>query len=75
MKKEVTVEYDDIVFVLIGEFNKGQYGNYEYPSFSNSFDCHKVLCGGQDIIGILEEHIIEDLERKASEIIDENIRS
>jgi hypothetical protein len=71
MKKEVTVEYDDIVLVVVGEFNKGQYGNYEYPSYSNSFDCHKVLCGGQDIIDILEQHIIEDLEEKATLIIEQ----
>ena len=49
MKKEVTVQYDDIVLVVVGEFNKGQNGNYDYPSYSSYFDCHQVLCGGQDI--------------------------
>ena len=34
------------------------------------FDCYEVLCGGQDIIDILEQHIIEDLEEEANQIIE-----
>ena len=71
MRKEVTLDYDGIILVVIGEFNKGQDGDYEYPSFSNYFDCYEVLCGGQDIIDILEQHIIEDLEEEASQILQE----
>ena len=71
MKKEVTVEYDDIVLVVVGEFNKGQNGSYEYPSFSSYFDCHQVLCGGQDIIDILVQDVIENLEEQANDIIED----
>jgi hypothetical protein len=71
MRKEVTVQYDDIILIVIGEFNKGQDGNYEHPSYSNYFDCYEVLCGGQDIIDMLEQHIIEDLEEKATLIIEQ----
>ncbi len=69
--EEVTLIYDDIELVVVGEFNKAQYGGYEYPSFSSYFDCHKVLCGGQDIIDILEPKVIEDLEEEANQIIEE----
>ena len=52
MKKEVTVEYDNIALVVVGEYEKGQDGSYMYPDFSSDFNCFKVLCGGQDIIDI-----------------------
>ena len=45
MKKEVTVEYDDIVLVLVGDYEKGQDGSYMYPDISSDFNCHQVLCG------------------------------
>tara|TARA_R110000822_G_scaffold26339_2_gene79314 strand:+ start:1113 stop:1331 length:219 start_codon:yes stop_codon:yes gene_type:complete len=70
MRQEVTIIYNDIELIVVGEFNKGQDGSYEYPSFSCYFDCHKVLCGGQDIIDILEQNIIEDLEEEANQIIE-----
>ena len=69
--EEVTLVYNDIELIVVGEFNKGQDGSYEYPSFSCYFDCHKVLCGGQDIINILEQNIIEDLELLAIDKIEE----
>lgn len=69
--EEVTLVYNDIELVVVGIFNKGQNGGYEYPSFSCYFDCHKVLCGGQDIIDILEPKVIEDLEEEANQIIEE----
>ena len=71
MKKEVTVEYDDIVLVVVGEFNKGQNGSYDYPSYSSYFDCYQVLCGGQDIIDILGQDVIENLEEQANDIIED----
>ena len=69
--EEVTLVYNNIELVVVGIFNKAQYGGYEYPSFSCYFDCHKVLCGGQDIIDILEPKVIEDLEEEANQIIEE----
>ena len=40
MKKEVTVEYDDVVLVVVGDYQKGQDGSYVYPDVSSTFDCH-----------------------------------
>ena len=71
MKKEVTVEYDNIVLVLVGDYQKGQDGSYEYPSFSSTFDCNQVLSGGQNIIDILEQNIIEELEEEAVKNLEE----
>ena len=71
MKKEVTVEYDDVVLVLVGDYQKGQDGSYEHPSFSSTFDCHQVLSGGQDIIDILEQNLIDILEGQAVITIEE----
>ena len=68
MKKEVTIEYDNIALVVVGEYEKGQDGSYMYPDFSSDF---KVLCGGQDIIDILEQEVIDELENQAIEIIEE----
>jgi|TARA_R100001463_G_C3488736_1_gene217751 hypothetical protein len=71
MKKEITVEYDNIALVVVGEYQKGQDGSYMYPDFSSDFNCFKVLCGGQDIIDILEQEVIDELENQAIEIIEE----
>ena len=71
MKKEVTVEYDDIVLVLVGDYQKGQDGSYMHPDISSTFDCHQVFSGGQDIIDILEQEVIDELENQAIEIIEE----
>jgi len=71
MKKEVTVEYDNIVLVIVGDYQKGQDGSYEYPSFSSTFDCHQVLSGGQNIIDILEQDLIDILEGQAVITIEE----
>ena len=71
MRKEVTVEYDDVVLVIVGDYQKGQDGNYMYPDVSSTFDCHQVLSGGQDIIDILEPYLIDILEREAVITIDE----
>ena len=71
MKKEVTVEYDDIVLVLVGDYQKGQDGSYMHPDISSDFNCFKVLCGGQDIIDILQQNIIEELEEEAVKNLEE----
>ena len=39
--------------------------------FSSDFNCFQVLCGGQDIIDILEQEVIDELENQAIEIIEE----
>ena len=31
MNKEITVEYDNIALVVVGEYQKGQDGSYMYP--------------------------------------------
>jgi hypothetical protein len=69
--EEVTLVYNDIELVVVGIFNKGQDGSYMYPDFSSDFNCFKVLCGGQDIIDILEQEVIDELENQAIEIIEE----
>ena len=71
MKKEVTVEYDDVVLVVVGDYQKGQDGSFMHPDFSSTFDCHKVLSGGQDIINILQQDLIDILEREAVITIEE----
>ena len=71
MKKEVTVEYDDIVLVLVGDYQKGQDGSYMHPDISSDFNCHQVFSGGQDIIDILQQNIIEELEEKAVKNLEE----
>ena len=69
--KEVTLEYDNITLIVVGEYQKGQDGSYMYPDFSSDFNCCKVLCGGQDIIDILEQEVIDELEEQAIEIIED----
>lgn len=71
MKKEVTVEYDDIVLVLVGDYQKGQDGSYMHPDISSDFSCHQVFSGGQDIIDILQQNIIEELEEEAVKNLEE----
>lgn len=71
MKKEVTVEYDDIVLVLVGDYQKGQDGSYMHPDISSDFNCHQVFSGGQDIIDILQQNIIEELEEEAVKNLEE----
>lgn len=71
MKKEVTVEYDDIVLVLVGDYQKGQDGSYMHPDISSDFNCHQVFSGGQDIIDILQQNIIEELEGEAVKNLEE----
>ncbi len=71
MKKEVTVEYDDVVLVLVGDYQKGQDGSYMHPDISSTFDCHQVFSGGQDIIDILQQNIIEELEEEAVKNLEE----
>ena len=71
MKKEVTVEYDDIVLVLVGDYEKGQDGSYMHPDISSDFNCHQVFSGGQDIIDILQQNIIEELEEEAVKNLEE----
>lgn len=71
MKKEVTVEYDDIVLVLVGDYQKGQDGSYMHPDISSDFNCYQVLSGGQDIIDILQQNIIEELEEEAVKNLEE----
>ncbi len=39
MKKEVTVEYDNIALVVVGEYEKGQDGSYMYPTMKYVFGC------------------------------------
>lgn len=69
MEEEITLIYNDIELVILGVFNKGQNGSYDYPGYASYFDCYKVLCRGQNIIDILEQNIIEDLEEEANQII------
>lgn len=71
MKKEVTVEYDDIVLVLVGDYQKGQDGSYMHPDISSDFNCHQVFSGGQDIIDILQQDLIDILEGEAVIAIEE----
>lgn len=71
MKKEVTVEYDDVVLVLVGDYQKGQDGSYMHPDISSDFNCHQVFSGGQDIIDILQQNIIEELEEEAVKNLEE----
>jgi hypothetical protein len=71
MKKEVTVEYDNIVLVVVGDYQKGQDGSYMHPDISSDFNCHQVLSGGQDIIDILQQNIIEELEEEAVKNLEE----
>lgn len=70
MEKEVTVKYDNIVLVVVGEFEKGQDGSYMYPDIDSTFNCYKVLCGGDDIIDILDQRVIDDLEIEAVKTIE-----
>tara|TARA_R110002153_G_scaffold46333_2_gene130737 strand:+ start:6681 stop:6896 length:216 start_codon:yes stop_codon:yes gene_type:complete len=69
--KEIYIEYDNIELTLTGNYTKGDASNYSYPGSDSCFDCHQVLCGGQDIINILEQNIIEDLELLAIDKIEE----
>ena len=71
MKKEVTVEYDNIVLVVVGDYQKGQDGSYMHPNINSDFNCHQVLSGGQDIIDILQQNIIEELEEEAVKNLEE----
>ena len=69
--KEIYITYEEIELVLIGNYSKGDESSHVYPGSDNCFDCLEVLCGGQDIIDILEEHIIEDIEKLALSKIEE----
>ena len=71
MKKEITVEYDNIALVVVGEYQKGQDGSYMHPDISSDFNCHQVFSGGQDIIDILQQNIIEELEEEAVKNLEE----
>jgi len=69
--KEIYIEYDNIELTLIGNYTKGDANNYSYPGSDSCFDCHQVLCGGQDIIDMLIPDVIMDLEIYAVEKIEE----
>ena len=43
MDEEITLIYNDIELVIVGVFNKGQNGSYDYPGYGSYFDCYKVL--------------------------------
>ena len=60
-----------LVGVLYHKYFDAYNGSYMYPDFSSDFNCFKVLCGGQDIIDILEQEVIDELEQQAIEIIEE----
>ena len=70
MEKEVTIEYDSIVLVVVGTYTKGQDGDYIHPDTCSTFDCYKVLCCEQDIIDILHTSIIDELEVEAVETLE-----
>jgi len=70
--KKITVEYENIDLVLHGEHYEGEERTYMYPGGDEDFTIYKVFCGGQDIMDILEQHIIDDLEIIAIKEIEED---
>ena len=42
-----------------------------HPDISSDFNCHQVFSGGQDIIDILQQNIIEELEEEAVKNLEE----
>tara|TARA_R110000744_G_scaffold56031_2_gene118221 strand:+ start:3531 stop:3770 length:240 start_codon:yes stop_codon:yes gene_type:complete len=60
--KEITIQYNDLVLVLVGEFYEGEERTHMYPGSETDFNIYKVFCGKQDVVDILEQNIIDELE-------------
>ena len=72
--REATVIYDNIELTLVGQFYEGDDRTYMYPGSCSDFNLCKVLHGGEDIIDLLADYVIDNLELEAIKEIEEGER-
>lgn len=72
--REAIIVYDNVELTLKGQYYEGDDRTHMYPGSDSDFNLCEVLCGGQDIIDLLADSVIDDLELEAATSIEEGER-
>lgn len=69
----LTVNYNDVLLQVEGNFYQGEERSFDYPGSGSEFELQYVYAGSEtDIYDILTSKQIEDIEKLCIEQLDKN---
>ena len=69
----LTVNYNDVILQVEGNFYQGEERSFDYPGSGSEFELQYVFAGSEtDIYDILTNKQIEDIEKLCIEQLDKN---